>query len=118
MNYLPSRACIGLLASTLLAQSAFEVATIKPSDPDSRGRYITMQSTHQLYAKNHTERTLIMAAYYLHSRAVAGGPSWADTEVFDIQAVTPGEGRPSTEEQMAMLRKLLADRFHLTFHRE
>ena len=41
-----------------------------------------------------------------------------DTEVFDIVAGTPGEKRPTLDEQMAMLRKLLADRFQLTFHRE
>ena len=110
---------LAAIASPLMAQPAFEVATIKPSDPDSRaGRYITMQSTHQLIAKNYSVNRLIMAAYNLHPRAVVGGPSWADTDRFDIQAVTPGQGRPSTEEQMAMMRKLLADRFHLSFHRE
>jgi uncharacterized protein (TIGR03435 family) len=109
-----------LFATALLAQSppAFEVATIKPADPDSRGRYITMQSAHQFLARNHTVRTLIMAAYNLHERAVAGGPVWADTERFEITAITPGEGRPTQDQQMAMLRQLLTDRFHLTFHRE
>ena len=109
-----------LSISAMLAQAppAFEVASIKPADPETRGRYITMQSTHQFYAKNHTVRTLVMAAYNLHSLAVAGGPSWADAEHFDILAVTPGEGRPTQEQQMTMLRQLLKDRFHLTFHRE
>jgi uncharacterized protein (TIGR03435 family) len=100
------------------APATFEVATIKPTDPDTRGRYITMKSTHQFYATNHTVRTLVQAAYNLHARAVAGGPAWADTEHFDIDALTPGEKRPTQEEQMAMLRQLLTDRFHLTFHRE
>jgi len=120
MNCLRCRLYVfAALAGPLMAQTAFEVATIKPVDPDAQaGRYITMKSTHQLVAKNHTVRTLIMAAYYLHTRAVVGGPSWADTDRFEIQAVTPGEGRPSTDEQMAMIRKLLTDRFHLVFHRE
>jgi uncharacterized protein (TIGR03435 family) len=114
------RTLLGLLWLPLLAQSppSFEVATIKPADPDTRGRYITMQGTHQFLARNHSVRTLIKAAYNLHERAIAGGPVWADTELFEIVATTPGEGRPTQEEQMAMLRQLLADRFHLQFHRE
>jgi uncharacterized protein (TIGR03435 family) len=111
-------ALLALIPVAALAQAAFEVATIKPADPDFRGRYITMQSTHQFLARNHSVRTLIKAAYNLHDNAVVGGPAWADTDRFDIQAVTPGEARPTQEQQMAMLRKLLADRFHLTFHRE
>jgi len=108
---------LAFVSVALLAQS-FEVATIKPADPESRGRYITMQSAHQFYAKNHSVRTLVMAAYNLHARAVAGGPAWIDNDRFDIQAVTPGVARPTYDQQMAMLRQLLADRFHLTFHRE
>jgi uncharacterized protein (TIGR03435 family) len=41
-----------------------------------------------------------------------------EADDYDIQAVTPGEVRPSHDEQMAMLRNLLAERFKLTFHRE
>ena len=41
-----------------------------------------------------------------------------DTDHFDITALTPGDVRPGQEEQMAMVRQLLADRFHLTFHRQ
>jgi uncharacterized protein (TIGR03435 family) len=114
------RIALFLAVSCAFAQSppAFEVAAIKPADPDFRGRFITMQSTHQFLARNHSVRTLVMAAYNLHPRAVSGGPSWVDNDHFDIQAVTPGEARPTQDQQMAMLRQLLADRFHLTFHRE
>src|SRR5262249_30568709 len=37
---------------------------------------------------------------------------------YDITAVTPGETRPSAEQQMEMLRPLLAERFNLKFHTE
>jgi uncharacterized protein (TIGR03435 family) len=108
-----------IVCAPLFAQPVFEVATIKPADPDGpAGRYITMQSAHRFYARNHTVRTLIMAAYNLHPRAVAGGPVWAETDRFDIQAIVPGEARPTQSQQMAMLRQLLKDRFHLTFYRE
>jgi len=123
-------AVIGFLilsAGSLLAQppaarpafDAFEVATIKPAPPDDKGgRFIRMQSAHVFAAKNYTLQALVMAAYNLNSRAVSGGPAWADTDRFDIVAAAPNEIRPNPDEQMAMLRKLLADRFQLTFHRE
>jgi uncharacterized protein (TIGR03435 family) len=98
---------------------AFEVATIKPTSPDwSGGRYIRMEGAHEFVARNHVLRTLIAAAYNLNPKTVSGGPSWADSNHFDIVAETPGDTPPSYYEQMTMLQKLLADRFGLTFHRE
>ena len=97
---------------------AFEVATIKPADPDFRGRYIRMQSTNRFQARNHSLKTLIQAAWNLTPRAVSGGPAWVESDKYEIVAQSPGNVRPSLDEQMAMLRKLLADRFKLTFHRE
>jgi uncharacterized protein (TIGR03435 family) len=96
----------------------FEVATIKPTDPGFQGRFIRMESTHQLVARNHALNTLIAAAYNLNPRAISGGPAWIESDHYDILAKAPGEVRPNLDEQMAMLRKLLADRFKLTFHRE
>lgn len=77
-----------------------------------------MQSANRLAAQNHALRTLIAAAYDISPVAVSGGPDWVDSEHWDILAKTPGDIRPTLPEQMAMLRKLLADRFQLTFHRE
>ncbi len=98
---------------------AFEVATIKPVDHDPKGgRYITMQGTNRFIGKDYTLKLLIAAAYNLNSREISGGPDWVESDHYDIVAVTPGEVRPTRDEQMAMLRNLLADRFKLAFHRE
>jgi len=103
----------------VFAQSAFEVASIKLTPPDwAAGRFIRMQSANRFIARNHAVRTLIAAAFNLSPRAILGGPDWVDSEHYDITAKTPGELRPNLNEQMAMLRALLADRFKLTFHRE
>ncbi len=96
----------------------FEVASIKPADPAAAGRFIRMQSANRFVAKNHTLKTLIAAAYNLNPRAISGAPALIDSDHYDILAKTPGEIRPTLDEQMAMLRRLLADRFQLTFHRE
>jgi uncharacterized protein (TIGR03435 family) len=99
---------------------AFEVATIKPAGPqDERaGRYIRMQSAHVFQAKNYTVHGMIAAAYDLNPRAISGGPAWVDSQAWEILARTPGEKRPTWDDQMAMLRKLLSERFNLSFHRE
>ena len=98
---------------------AFEVATIKLTPFDwSGGRFIRMQTAHRFVARNHALKTLIAAAYNLTPRAISGAPGWVDSDHYDILAEAPGEVRPNLDEQMAMLRKLLSDRFNLTFHRE
>jgi uncharacterized protein (TIGR03435 family) len=98
---------------------AFEVATVKPTSPDwTRGRYIRMEGAHEFVVRNHVLRTLIAAAYNLNPKTVSGGPSWVDSDHFDIVAETPGDTPPSYDEQMTMLQKFLADRFALKFHRE
>jgi uncharacterized protein (TIGR03435 family) len=98
---------------------SFEVATIKPTPPDwNGGRFFRMQSANQFAARGYSLRVLISAAYNLNPKAVSGGAAWIDSDRYDIVARTPGEVRPNLDEQMAMLRKLLADRFNLAFHRE
>jgi uncharacterized protein (TIGR03435 family) len=98
---------------------AFEAATIKPVDPAPKsGRYIVMQGADTFLAKNYTLELLIAAAYELNPHMILSVPSWAESAHFDIVARTPGEIRPTRDEQMQMLRSLLADRFKLTFHRQ
>lgn len=97
---------------------AFEVATIKAPNADEKGRFIVMQGTHRFVAQNFTLKLLIAAAYDLNSKTISGGPGWMDAEHFDIVAITPGDVRPDRKEQMTMLRKLLTERFKLTYHRE
>ncbi len=100
--------------------SAFEVATIKPIGPDDSraGRYIRMQSANRFEVKNYTVNGLIAAAYDLNPRAISGGPAWSGSDRYNIIAETPSDQRPTYDEQMVMLKKLLTDRFNLTFHRE
>ncbi len=120
-------AAVALSSAGILAQSpaprpkfdAFEVAAIKPVDHNPKSsRYIVMQGSNRFVEKDYTLKFLIAAAYNLNSNAVSGGPAWIDSDHYDIVAVTPGEVRPTHDEQMAMLRNLLSDRFRLAFHRE
>ena len=92
------------------------MATIKPTAPEdiNGGRYIRMQSAHRFQVKNYTVDGLIAAAYDLNPKAISGGPAWAETDHYEVIAVTPGELRPLYDDQMRML---LNDRLNLRFHR-
>ena len=77
-----------------------------------------MQSVNRFYATGFTLQALVAAAYSLTPRAISGGAAWTDSDRYDILASTPGDVQPNLDEQMAMLRRLLIDRFQLDFHRE
>lgn len=102
-----------------MPQQAFEVATIKPVEHrQNSSRFIKLEGTNRFVVKDYNLKLLIAAAYNMNPRTISGGPSWVESDYYDILALMPGQALPSRDEQMAMLRKLLADRFRLTFHRE
>ncbi len=94
------------------------MATIRPANTEEKGRYLILQGTHRFVGRYYTLKLLIAAAYDLSPRTISGGPGWVESDHYDILAITPGDVRPTHEEQMTMLRKLLSDRFKLSFHRE
>jgi uncharacterized protein (TIGR03435 family) len=99
------------------ANPSFEVATIKPSQPDTPGTAITVRGR-MLQTRNTPLSMLLTFAYGIHPKQVTGAPPWVDSEKFDISAQPDGEGQPNEKQWRAMLQKLLADRFKLSFHRD
>ncbi len=57
---------------------------------------------------------LIGTAYSIDVRKVFGGPSWMESDHFDVVAKTPSSTAPETAK--VMLQGLLADRFKLKTH--
>jgi uncharacterized protein (TIGR03435 family) len=100
------------------AKPEFEVATIKPSDPNRRGWGITVNRSGVLSTLNTNLSDLIKFAYDVHPKQVIGAPAWVDSDKFDISAKPDVPGVPSVNQMKAMLQKLLADRFNLKFHHE
>jgi len=98
------------------AKPEFEVATIKPSDPNRPGWGITVNPSGVFRTLNTTLNDLIKFAYDMHPKQVVSAPTWADSEKFDIEAKPDKPGMPSVDQMRAMLRKLIADRFSLTSH--
>jgi len=62
-------------------------------------------------------RQIIGLSYGVQRVRVKGGPSWMDTELYDIIAKTASTDA-SKEQVMVMMQALLADRFKLAAHRE
>src|SRR5262249_51886739 len=107
------------LALPGFAQSlpSFEVAAIKPATPGDRsGKFARMRSAHEFDIRNYSVKDLIVFAYDLPLSRISGGQSWSEGDLFNILAGTPGDRPPSRSEQMAMVRKLLEDRFQLRYH--
>jgi len=96
-------------------EPGYEVATIKPTDPDHPRGGFTLQGRH-LVAGNFTVEGMITLAYNLHVTQVIGGPGWMKTDHFDMDVLPDHEGLPSLEQARGIVRKLLADRFALKFH--
>ncbi|HEX4275736.1 MAG TPA: TIGR03435 family protein [Bryobacteraceae bacterium] len=99
---------------------SFEVATIKLVKPEDvrAPRYIRMESAHRFIVKNTTVSGMIAAAFNLNQNMISGGPEWMTAGRFDVVALTPGDERPTLDDQMRMLRRLLTERFKLTFRTE
>lgn len=99
------------------ANPAFEVATIKPARPEGRFSILVNRSA-MLNTTNTSVSDLIKFAYGVHPRQIVNGPSWLESEKFDVTGKPDTEGIPNLEQLKTMMQKLLADRFQLKFHRE
>lgn len=100
------------------AKPEFEVATIKPSDPDRRGWGIGINRSGMLNTLNTTLSDLVKFAYDVHPKQVVGAPAWFDSDKFDVSAKPDTAGIPTVKQMQTMLQKLLADRFSLVFHKD
>jgi len=117
------------LVSVLISVSAFgqtaprlsfEIASVKPSGPDDQLMY-RLQAGGRYLATGLTLRLLIANAYDVPLHRIAGGPSWRDSDKFNIEAKTGVQLAPWPDSQAQlnqMLLSLLEERFKLTVHRE
>jgi uncharacterized protein (TIGR03435 family) len=117
-------AFFGLLAissfsSGLNAQSCstFDVASIKPNTSDVGGGYPELAPGGRRFtATNQFIVALIMFAYDVSPLQISGIPSAFSGERYDIEATCE---QPMMKEQLPhMFQMLLAERFHLSVHRE
>jgi uncharacterized protein (TIGR03435 family) len=99
------------------ADPSFEVATIKPSQPDRPGKGFGVQGSH-FRTINTTLADLIKFSYGVQDKQILGAPSWVESDKWDIEAQPDVPGAPNKKQVSVMVQKLLADRFQLKFHKD
>jgi uncharacterized protein (TIGR03435 family) len=99
------------------AQPAFEVASIKPSDPNPSNRmFIGMKAdAGTVHYTNITLKDCIRAAYRVRDFQIQG-PEWMNNLRLEITAKLPVGA--SIEQIPEMMQGLLAERFGLTLRRD
>ena len=123
MNAHPSRAQSKEDALT------FEVASVKPANPDSRGMEAGFIPGGSFRAVNVTLKELVAIAYNITCASknscperISGGPGWIDSARFVVVAKASQPAQASSLTQGGQLRQrlqaLLADRFKLVVRRE
>jgi uncharacterized protein (TIGR03435 family) len=114
-------ACIAaviLTTSALYAQTGgptFEVASVKANKSGSPNSNAGRVSGDRYEASNVTLVQLLRPAYGIQEFQIERQPGWAGIERFDIVAKMPSDSKPG--DWPVMLQNLLAERFHLKFHR-
>jgi uncharacterized protein (TIGR03435 family) len=98
------------------AHPSYEVATIKPSDPEDQNSGFEMDGR-QLFIENESVESMIAAAYGVHPKQIVDAPDWCRKEQWNVKGVPDLPGTPSWPQYQEMIQKLLADRFGLKFHR-
>jgi uncharacterized protein (TIGR03435 family) len=100
------------------ANPAFDVATIKPNDSGAPNMQGLNFDGHNFRTRNSSLVDLISFSYDVQKKQIVNVPDWADKDRFDIMAVPDTDGLPTVDQMKTMVRKLLADRFKLTFHHD
>jgi uncharacterized protein (TIGR03435 family) len=99
------------------ADPAYEVVTIKPSDPNDGNRGFQTRGRH-IRAANETVNDMISFGWGIHVKQIVGGLAWFSTDHYFVDGVPDAPGEPNLTQFRSMIRKVLADRFSLKVHSE
>lgn len=102
---------------------AFTIVSVKPHGEQQFGRLGCVGDSCDI--ENISLRTIITLAYGVQDdKLLVGGPSWLDSDRFDVVAkvdpadLPPDTPRPTFQQLVLMLQPVLADRFQLKVHHE
>lgn len=102
-----------MLGQSTPAQPAFDAADVHVSPPGTENMGTPIHGG-RIEWRGLTMLRLVSLAYNVEVEKVTGGPSWLDTDMFDIIAKSPAA---TTSDQVRdMLKSLLAERFNLVVH--
>jgi uncharacterized protein (TIGR03435 family) len=111
-------------ASVAAPASAFDVVSIKPSDPQNTG-FSIKPDPNSFTMTGTSLKFFIEYAYDLHGFQIEGGPAWITSSRFDIVAKAETTFAPAQSQDLeatlrlvrTRLQSLLADRFQLRAHK-
>jgi uncharacterized protein (TIGR03435 family) len=106
--------CVALLSQSNLFGQSFDVASVKPSAPDSHTETRRWPGG-RFTATGITLRALMQRAWDVQDFQIVGGPKWIDNDRFDIDARARLD---DTAKLNTLIQALLAERFHLKVHQE
>jgi len=114
VNETPSPNPAGTIEKLPPQVTEFDVAEVRPSKPGTETKYEEKNGRLEAFAI--TLKDMVGFAYNLDDYMLPGGEKWLDSDKFDIIA----KADPTTTDGTlrAMLRTLLAQRFHLQSHFE
>jgi bla regulator protein blaR1 len=116
--------CIGVLHAQAKPDDArFEVASIRPGNPEIKRAGLQFTPGGGLQATNITLKFLVQFAYDVQWRQVSGGPGWIETDWYNVIAKGPSDSNqasPAEQRQLSRrrLQTLLSERFGLVVRRE
>lgn len=100
------------------ASPSFDVATIKPNDSGATSMQQLTINGRNFQTRASSVEDLISFAFDVQKKQIVNAPDLIGTDRYDIAGVPDVEGAPSAAQLKGMIKKLLADRFKLTFHSE
>jgi uncharacterized protein (TIGR03435 family) len=117
-----------IAAQPAAERPAFEVASVKPANPQDRSIGMYALPGGRISITMLTLKQLIQEAYSVQPFQISGGPRWIGDDRYDIEAkppadslssklTTPNPKLPPPHEELLMLQSLL-DRFQLKVHTE
>jgi uncharacterized protein (TIGR03435 family) len=99
------------------ADPAFEVAVIKPADPNDRNQGFRLNGR-RISIENNTMTSIICFAYSIQKSQIVNAPQWFEEQSWNIDGIPDTEGAPDWPQYRRMLQKLLSDRFGLRMHND
>jgi uncharacterized protein (TIGR03435 family) len=109
-------------AAAPVALPAWDVSTVKPASPDARGSIFQI-TPDGLKITGVPLWMMVREAFGLENDRLFGGPPWAKTTAFDVEAKVSPEDAPklkalTIEQRRQMMVALLEARFGLKYHHE
>ena len=101
------------------ATQRFEVASIQPTRAaPGVGTSVELFPGGRIRIVNEPIKLLVRQAFRVQDSQIVGGPTWLDTDRYDIEAKTGSPEKISPDQLGPLMQNLLIERFSLKFHRE